>query len=496
MMINKYAVDEFIQNCRSRDAIKARLVLDYFIELEPGDRRRILLEITKSEDDFGLPLLVYLAVKHPDTVSEFQTLAETIVDKARNHPELIISQLNHDQPERFYYVDLARDLGLRDTTIGLLKQANQNELTRLLSEQLGNDREEDQLILDYFAKNLDEIALQSLVSSLTADNAQVRNHGKLKLRQIGEKAVPYIIPQIFTKDTDLQIHSLNLLQEIGDKSSISPIRKLINSQPADPNVRFAAYEALANLPFRKGDYLLASGLTDLDDGVRLAAARAIDQHFDQTFLDGIKNMIGYEDEDAVNIAKAIFDAQTRQLFLNLLDQPFFKKMISGYLAVKAHPEVREFHVQLLKESNQVELARDIVLLSGEIAENESTFRICAVDDSRMILSLYRQMLNDLGIDPMLFEHPKKFIEWLENSPGELEKPDLVFTDLNMPEITGIDLILRVRSRFDKDQLPIVMVTTQTQGEDHKMAYGAGANAVIFKPFDKTKLQEVIDQYIQ
>ena len=75
-------------------------------------------------------------------------------------------------------------------------------------------------------------------------------------------------------------------------------------------------------------------------------------------------------------------------------------------------------------------------------------------------------------------------------------PDLVFTDLNMPEITGIDLILRVRSRFDKDQLPIVMVTTQTQGEDHKMAYGAGANAVIFKPFDKTKLQEVIDQYIQ
>lgn len=49
-------------------------------------------------------------------------------------------------------------------------------------------------------------------------------------------------------DPDVQIHSLNVLGDIGDPAAIAPIRKLLHSHPENPNVRFAAYEALGLYP--------------------------------------------------------------------------------------------------------------------------------------------------------------------------------------------------------------------------------------------------------
>ena len=114
-------------------------------------------------------------------------------------------------------------------------------------------------------------------------------------------------------------------------------------------------------------------------------------------------------------------------------------------------------------------------------------RVFAVDDSKMILNIYRSVLHNLGCEPLLFEFPALAIEAAKTS-----KPDLIFTDLNMPNISGVDLTKTIRRIYSKDELPIIMVTTQNEGQDNEAAYKAGINAILHKPFNEMSLQDAIN----
>jgi CheY-like chemotaxis protein len=72
-----------------------------------------------------------------------------------------------------------------------------------------------------------------------------------------------------------------------------------------------------------------------------------------------------------------------------------------------------------------------------------------------------------------------------------EPPSAVLTDLNMPEITGIELIRQLRERYPRNELPIIMVTTQQSAEDDREALDAGADAVIRKPFTPDDLSRAL-----
>ena len=124
------------------------------------------------------------------------------------------------------------------------------------------------------------------------------------------------------------------------------------------------------------------------------------------------------------------------------------------------------------------------------APDETALRdkVCAVDDSRMILNVYRAVLNELNFAPVLFQEPKKALAWLKE-----EQPLLICTDLNMPEMTGLDFIRKVRTLYSKEELPMVLVTTQDDRKDNEEAMEVGANAVLRKPFDAASLAAVLMQ---
>ena len=60
----------------------------------------------------------------------------------------------------------------------------------------------------------------------------------------------------------------------------------------------------------------------------------------------------------------------------------------------------------------------------------------------------------------------------------------------MPGITGIELIQEVRKKYGKDELPIVLVTTQNEVQDNKAAWDAGVSEIMYKPFDTEKMAAV------
>ncbi len=72
-----------------------------------------------------------------------------------------------------------------------------------------------------------------------------------------------------------------------------------------------------------------------------------------------------------------------------------------------------------------------------------------------------------------------------------EPIDIVLTDINMPKMDGLELISHIRSRQTKQDLPIIVITTQ--GEESKRDKGLelGANAYILKPISGAKLQTLV-----
>jgi two-component system, chemotaxis family, chemotaxis protein CheY len=74
--------------------------------------------------------------------------------------------------------------------------------------------------------------------------------------------------------------------------------------------------------------------------------------------------------------------------------------------------------------------------------------------------------------------------------------NLVITDLNMPNMDGIQFIREVRSREGYSSIPILMLTTESQQVKKEEAKAAGATGWIVKPFVQEKLIEVVKKVIR
>jgi type IV pilus assembly protein PilB len=98
-------------------------------------------------------------------------------------------------------------------------------------------------------------------------------------------------------------------------------------------------------------------------------------------------------------------------------------------------------------------------------------------------------------DPMLRMLLKKFIQeagfaFIGTADGEEalasiasgKPPDLLLSDINMPKLTGYDLVKGVRETLGLTDLPIIMLTTESSDKSQELAFKLGADDYIIKPF--------------
>jgi CheY-like chemotaxis protein len=534
----EHMVEEIQANIQTGDALKARLVLDHLGEVDKKTQNRLLYELSRGEMTFTVPLLNYLLTAHPELTAGLPIIRETLISNLIAYPDVLLQSLaNPDIADKTVMIETAGELKFEEATpvlIDLLAHTKNNAFIKLiidnlgligdpesintltdylyaadrelitsaihalgqvgtntamhrLAERMGTDNELDLIILGIFADVQDQVSLEKLNDTLRSHHAHMRIYAKDELVRIGIKAVPVLIENLKEGDSDLLVHTLNVLGEIGDESAIMPIRALLNTMPRNANVRFAAYEALALLPLRKGAYTLAAGLTDSEDHVCTAAARAIDRNFNEILAAGIKNMIRAQNDEARHIVKIIVNAQVDNVFLSLAPEEYFQELALVYLP-HAHRDIKNHYIGLLQQKGLEDFAARI---SGEELDGKTRVKVCAVDDSRMILNIYKATLHELGFDPVLFEFPAGALEWLAK-----EKPAMVLTDLNMPEISGIELTKRIRTIYSAETLPVIMVTTQSDVQDHEAAAAAGVNTLLIKPFNAESLRTAMGKFIK
>lgn len=112
-------------------------------------------------------------------------------------------------------------------------------------------------------------------------------------------------------------------------------------------------------------------------------------------------------------------------------------------------------------------------------------RALVIDDSRAIRRLVGNILREMGWEVTEAIHGLDALDQLKLSGC----PDLILIDWNMPEMNGLEFIKAARAIPEYKDVPMMMVTTETEMERMAQAFIAGVNEYLMKPFDKCQLLE-------
>ena len=116
--------------------------------------------------------------------------------------------------------------------------------------------------------------------------------------------------------------------------------------------------------------------------------------------------------------------------------------------------------------------------------------VLVVDDALTVRNTLQQLVEDAGF----------YVETARDGLDALDKlrtftPHLVLTDLEMPNMNGVELTMSLRGRDETKALPIVMITSRSQDKHRELAQNAGVSAYITKPYNEGELLKLIRQTV-
>ena len=115
-------------------------------------------------------------------------------------------------------------------------------------------------------------------------------------------------------------------------------------------------------------------------------------------------------------------------------------------------------------------------------------RALIVDDSRAMRSVLGRIVTDVGFEPSFAGNGVEALDRLR----ELGRPEFALVDWNMPEMNGYELLQALRADPAYADLPVLMVTSETEMAQVMKALESGANEYVMKPFTADILREKLD----
>jgi len=120
-------------------------------------------------------------------------------------------------------------------------------------------------------------------------------------------------------------------------------------------------------------------------------------------------------------------------------------------------------------------------------------RVLVVDDSSTMRKIVMRSVRQAGfeIDEFLEAGDgKEGLSILGTNPVQL-----ILSDVNMPNMNGLEFVKAVRANDSTKSIPIVMITTEGSEDMVNQAIGAGATGYIKKPFTPEKIKETLDNFL-
>jgi signal transduction histidine kinase/ligand-binding sensor domain-containing protein/AraC-like DNA-binding protein len=121
---------------------------------------------------------------------------------------------------------------------------------------------------------------------------------------------------------------------------------------------------------------------------------------------------------------------------------------------------------------------------------KTKYRVLIVDDENEIRQYLRDELSDIY-------HVSESVNGKEALNIILkEKPDLIISDVMMPEMDGITLTKKLKSNINVNQIPVILLTAKATDEDKVEGFDTGADAYISKPFNIDLLKKIISNLFE
>lgn len=114
-------------------------------------------------------------------------------------------------------------------------------------------------------------------------------------------------------------------------------------------------------------------------------------------------------------------------------------------------------------------------------------KILVVDDSKLMHKMYEVMLRQYTLVRAM--EGREALECLDRDPDI----DLIFLDINMPVMNGLEFLESVKEDPTKAEIPVVIISTEGKEEDTQRGLEAGAVAYIKKPFQNEQILNIIAQ---
>ncbi len=121
----------------------------------------------------------------------------------------------------------------------------------------------------------------------------------------------------------------------------------------------------------------------------------------------------------------------------------------------------------------------VLSVPGHIKSGEL---IMIVDDDPINLQILERVLLKEGYRVKSYQKGSEALASLED-----ELPHLILLDLMLPEMSGYDIMLKIRQHFEHDFIPVIMITARNQVEDMVKGFIFGCNDYLSKPFNQQEL---------
>jgi two-component system, chemotaxis family, chemotaxis protein CheY len=113
--------------------------------------------------------------------------------------------------------------------------------------------------------------------------------------------------------------------------------------------------------------------------------------------------------------------------------------------------------------------------------------ILLVEDSKTMRGIVQRVIRQAGFRGLTVGEAENGAQALEKLRAE--KPKLILSDWNMPEMSGIDFLVQVRA--SANNVPFGFITSEASAGIKELAMKSGASFLITKPFSPETMQEVL-----
>jgi two-component system cell cycle response regulator DivK len=118
-------------------------------------------------------------------------------------------------------------------------------------------------------------------------------------------------------------------------------------------------------------------------------------------------------------------------------------------------------------------------------------KILIVEDNALNIKLFCDLLAAHGHEPQAVTDSRQAIEAAHDFA-----PDLVITDIQLPHVTGLDLIQMMRADRQLANVPIMAVTAYAARGDEERIRAAGAQAYVSKPISVMRFAQTVDRLLE